>query len=719
MKNQRKPRRNNNDSFTLVSRASIHNLLAQAGLPLKLEAIAAHFQHTGNSELQALTGRLQAMVRDGELVVNRRLAYGLPKSMDLVRGVVSNTERNGFGTLLADDGGEYLLSRNQMRHLLVSDIIIARLGPLDKNTSERFAALVEFVKRPSFVGRVRMVEHAVFVRPLKRHVADIWLKQPLPDLRADELVQVQIEPQDHDPPRGSVVNRFQKRGNAYTEARIALANNSIDYDFDEATIAEAGKIKATISAAESKRRVDLSHLPLCTIDGSDARDYDDAVYADKQGKNYKLIVAIADVSHYVKEHSHLDRSAQARGTSVYFPDLVAPMLPERLSNDLCSLLPERERLALVVELELNHSAEIINWRFFDAIIRSQARLQYTQAQTMLDDASAPDSPVSSSLRVLAELYAKRAKLRQKRGALEIDTYSAEFELDEQGSVKSVYASRRLLAHKLIEEMMLLANEAAATCLHQYQLAGLYRIHEPPSPQSIESLVQFLRTRQIKLSPGKLNDPRDYARLAKRLANKPMAELLQLALLRSLSQARYSPSPGLHFGLNYQFYTHFTSPIRRYPDLVVHRQIKAALRRNGGELSSAGQASSQKISKTSAAKMTQLARQQSFLERRAESASREATDVLKCHYLTKQLGAVFTGSITHITSFGLFISVLDLPIEGMVHVSALSNDYYRYDPQSQSLRASRSRKLYSIGMLVKAQLVRVDLDKRRVELALVE
>ena len=707
-------------NFDLVSREQLSNFLSQAETPLTLAAIAQHFDYQLPSELHALEGRLRAMARDGQLIINRSSAYGLPKKMNLVRGIVGATDRSGFGTLLSDDGGEYLLSRNQMLHLLSSDVIIARLGPVDKDHGKRFASLVEFVQRPSFVGRVLILANSVFVRALKRQVPDIWIQSPPADLSADELVQVRVSSK-HDPLRGSIVERYTSRGNATQEARIALANNSIPDAFGEEALAAAAKARARISATERKRRVDFSELALCTIDGADARDFDDAVYAEHSANGYRLIVAIADVSHFVKSKSALDQSAQQRGTSVYFPSLVAPMLPERLSNDLCSLRPQAERLALAVEINLDDQARMCAWRFQNAIIRSQARLEYLQAQSLLDNSNNSDAvpeAVLASLEVLQQIYAKRALLREQRGALEIDSYSAEFAFDEQGQVTAIHSSRRVDSHKLIEEMMLLANEAAATCLHQHAIPGLYRVHPAPDARAIADLSSFLRTQKIKVSASKLQEPKQYARLAHKLAQKPMAEMLQMALLRSMSQAHYSSSAGLHFGLNYDFYTHFTSPIRRYPDLLVHRQLKSAIDKMGGELSSEQQLPS-RVTRPALAELQRLARQQSFLERRAESASREATDALKCHYLKQQIGAHFQGHITQVISFGLFVGLKKLPIDGLVHVSSLKSDYYHYDPQSFSLRGRHSRQTYAIGMPVRVQLVRVDIDKRRIDLRLVD
>ena len=706
-------------NFDLVGREQLSNFLSRAEAPLPLEAIAQHFDYQRPAELRALQGRLSAMARDGQLVVDRNSAYGLPKKMNLVQGLVGTTDRSGFGTLLGDDGGEYLLSRNQMLQLLSSDIIIARLGPVDKEHGKRFASLVEFIQRPSFVGRVLILNNSVFVRALKRQVPDIWIQAPPEDLTAEELVKVQVSG-ECDPLRGTIVERYTGRGSAAQEARIALANNSIPEAFDEEALAAAAKASARISATERKRRIDLSELALCTIDGADARDFDDAVYAERSGKGYKLIVAIADVSHFVKTKSALDRSAQERGTSVYFPSLVAPMLPERLSNDLCSLRPQEERLALAVTINLDDQARMYAWSFQNAIIRSQARLEYLQAQSLLDDAadaSTIPEAVLTSLKVLRDIYGKRAVLREQRGAIEIDSYSAEFALDDQGQVAAIHKSRRVDSHKLIEEMMLLANEAAATCLHQHAIPGLYRIHPAPDARSVADLSSFLRTQKIKVSASKLQEPKQYAQLADKLKQKPMAELLQMALLRSMSQASYSSSVGLHFGLNYDFYTHFTSPIRRYPDLLVHRQLKSAIGKAGGELSSEIQLSS-RVSRPALAELQRLARQQSFLERRAEGASREAADALKCHYLKQQIGTSFQGHIAQVTSFGLFVGLKKLPVDGLVHVSSLKSDYYHYDPQSFSLHGRHSRRTYSIGMPVKVQLVRVDIDKRRIDLRLV-
>ena len=713
------PPERSDPGFALTSRADIQNLLRARGVPLTLEQIAEHCHHQQSSQARALHGRLQAMVRDGQLALNRSGAYGLPAKMALVQGVVSAGGREDFGVLLGEDGEQYQLARNQMRYLLPSDVIVARLGTHDKLSARRYASWVEFIQRPSVVGRARLLGNTVFVRPLKRNLPELWIAKPPPDLQHDELVQAQIALEYSDPPRASVGARYRQRSEAQQEARIALANNGIELDFPPELLASTERISARLSAAERARREDLSALPFCTIDGGDAQDYDDAIYAEgAERRGYRLLVAIADVAHYVKAGSELDLCAQGRGTSVYFPNLVAPMLPTRLSNDLCSLVPEQERLVLAVELRLDSKAELQSWRFVNGVIRSQARLEYLQVQAAADSGEfgAIPAAVQGSLQVLWQIYHKREILRTKRGSLEIDSYSTEFSFDEQGSVSAIDKGRRVAAHKLIEEMMLLANEAAARCLHVNRVPGLYRIHPEPEAEASAALLKFLRGQGVKIGNGKLSSPQQYARLAQKLALLPQAEQLQLALLRSLNQARYAPEPSLHFGLNYDFYTHFTSPIRRYPDLVVHRQLKAAIAKAGDELDS-GQYYQLQINKPSRKKLQGLAQMQSFLERRAESASREAADVLKCLYLRARVGDCFSGHVTQVTSFGLFVALTDLPIDGLVHISSLGNDYYRYDPAHQCLRASRSGQLYGLGMALEVQLIRVDVDKRRIDLRL--
>jgi ribonuclease R len=468
---------------------------------------------------------------------------------------------------------------------------------------------------------------------------------------------------------------------------------------------ESERLPESIRKSETQERADLTDLPLVTIDGETARDFDDAVFAEKKAKGWRLVVAIADVGHYVKPGTALDREAMERGNSVYFPRRVIPMLPEKLSNGLCSLNPDADRLAMVCDMDINTRGNIREYRFYPALFRSRARLTYTQVWDWLSGAAKPEGAqhenLQAHLQTLHALFRTLLKARHRRGAIDFETIETMMLFDDQGKIENIVPVTRNDAHRLIEECMLAANVCASAFLHKHKQTSLYRIHEGPTPEKLESLRAFLKEFGLSLSGGEDPSARDYAALLDEVKDRPDAQLLQTMMLRSLRQATYSPDNVGHFGLSYEHYTHFTSPIRRYPDLLVHRSIKAAL---AGERYAPGN-------------WEEIGLHCSMTERRADEATRDVVNWLKCYYMRDRIGEEFDGTIAAVVPFGVFVALDAVYVEGLVHVSELGEDYFRFDAAKQQMLGERSGKRYRLGDRLRVRLVRADLESGRIDFVL--
>ncbi|MCP1365836.1 ribonuclease R, partial [Halomonas sp. BBD48] len=506
----------------------------------------------------------------------------------------------------------------------------------------------------------------------------------------------------------------------------------IPAEFPPEVEAEIAGMSAEVVEADKRHRIDLRDFPLVTIDGEDAKDFDDAVCAWKtRSGSWKLIVAIADVSHYVRPGTALDEEAHVRGNSVYFPGQVVPMLPELLSNGLCSLNPEVDRLTLVCEMNISKSGAISRYKFYEAVIRSHARLTYTQVGEMLES---PDSPEGQelcqryeslvpSLKNLHELYKLLRLSRGERGAIDFETTETQILFNSERKIETIVPRSRNDAHKLIEECMLAANVATARFLDKHDLPALYRIHEPPAPERLDKLRLFLNELGLTLGGGDDPTPQDYQQLREVIKDRPDADIIQTVMLRSMSQAVYSPHNEGHFGLAYPAYAHFTSPIRRYPDLLVHRAIRSVIRgpRQTSTVQRAEGAPVEKPSKWcpyTFEQMVELGEHCSMTERRADDATRDVTDWLKCEFMSDKVGEVFEGTIASVTQFGIFVRLDEVYVEGLVHVTSLPSDYYHYEAEKHRLKGERGGISYRLGDGVTVQVARVDLDERKIDFELV-
>jgi ribonuclease R len=693
-------------------RSRILSLLEQRGVPLTLEAMADALRVPAGRDRKRLFRTLRAMQRDGELLRNRADEYGLTRRMDLVRGRVI-AHRDGYGFLVPDAGGpDLFLSPRQMRGVMHDDRIVGRLVGVDARGRAE-GALVEVLERGirQVVGRYQVEAGVGLVVPDEARIRHDILVAPEDALEAHHGDIVVVEILEYPEKRRQAVGRVVEVMGAHLapgmEVDIAIRSHELPREFPEEVTREAAGFGERVKAAARRGREDLRELPLVTIDGADARDFDDAVHARATPSGWKLTVAIADVAAYVKAGSALDVEAERRGNSVYFPDRVLPMLPEALSNGLCSLRPDEDRLCMVCEMLVGADGAVRRARFFEGLMRSHARLTYDEMATIAVErdraARRARGELVAHLDALYALYKAMFRARQRRGALELDTQETRIVLDAAGKVERVAPLVRNDAHRIIEECMVAANVAAARYVTRHKLSSLFRIHDGARPDGLDALRTYLAGVGLTLAGGAKPKPAHYLALLKRAARRPDAALIQVMVLRSLSQAVYSPDNIGHFGLALDAYAHFTSPIRRYADLVLHRAVKHVL--NGKRRAPYGY---------SHERLLTLGEHVSMTERRADDATRDAINWLKCEFMLDKLGHEYTGTVTGVAAFGLFVILDELHVEGLVHVSMLGHDYFHFDPSRQVLAGERGGERFGVGDTMRVRVIRVDLDERKVD-----
>ncbi len=700
----------------IPSREAILALLAEQASLMKTEAVAAALGLRSEQDVDALTKRLAAMVRDGQLLQNRRGGYGVAQKLDLIPGVVlANAE--GYGFLKPDEGGDDLyLSPAQMRVVLHGDRVLGSVVGVDRR-GRRQGAIVEVLERRAsrLVGRVVVEDGLTLVSPDDRRVHQDILIRPGDDqgARAGQIVIAEITdpPTQHRGPMGRIMAVLGERLTPSIIVEMAIASHNLPHEWPASVSHQAAEVDPQVLASETKGRADLRSLPLVTIDGEDARDFDDAVYAEANAQGFRLIVAIADVSHYVKAGSALDEEAYLRSTSVYFPGFVVPMLPETLSNGICSLNPKVDRLCMVCDMQVDRHGEVSSSKFYEAVMRSHARLTYTRVWEAvgerLADARAELADLMPRLESLHQLYKLLAKARQKRGSIDFESTEVKFRLAASGEVIQLGSEPRNDAHKLIEECMIAANVEAAKFLLKKRIPAPYRVHEPPPASKFEDLLEFLREFKLKLPPAGEVQPADFAALLKKIRNRPDVSLIESVILRSQSMAVYQPENTGHFGLALDAYAHFTSPIRRYPDLLVHRAIRYAI---GG-----GKPANYQYSPT---QMGSMSVHCSHNERRAQEAERDVDERYKCAWMEKHVGSEFDGVVSGVTSFGLFVELTESKINGLVHITQLPNDYYHFDPKRHLLSGERRGLAFRLGDPVRIQVLRASLEDRKIDFRLV-
>ncbi|MBQ1837102.1 MAG: ribonuclease R [Neisseriaceae bacterium] len=690
----------------LPSREWIIEILKKNGVPLSIGELEKELS-IKKREREFFTFRLNAMVRDGQIHINRRGGICVADKIDLVKcTVIGHKDGYGFASPLDKNGEDFALSEKQMRTLMHGDTIAMRPTGFDRR-GKRTGRVLEVLERKhkTLVCRGFWERDAAIAQPEDKRISTpiVLVETPKKAFTNDDVIVVKLlsYPANNRPAIGKMVEVLGKYADDGMEIEIALRKHDLPHIFSSGCLKAADKISDKVRISDKKNRENLCDIPLVTIDGESSKDFDDAVFAEKIGRNWRLIVAIADVSHYVKPHSPIDEDARERLTSVYFPRRVIPMLPEKLSNGICSLNPNVERLCMACEMEISSLGNIKKYRFFPAVMKSHARLTYGEVWAKLQSKS--DYPLKQQLTDLYGLFKVLLKKRIKRGAADFDSVETQMIFDENGKIEKIVPYERNDAHRIIEECMLAANVCAAEFIHKNKAQALYRIHEPPTADKLDALHEQLALLGLNLGGGNNPSPADYAALIDKIKDRPDFHTIQLMLLRSLQQAVYSPENKGHFSLAYQTYTHFTSPIRRYPDLVVHRAIKNIL---AGE-------------KGLPENFIELGNQSSAAERRADDASREVEKWLKTYFMRDKIGEIFTATVSGMTAFGLFATLDDIYIDGMIHISDLGQDYFRYRPEIMALEGERTRCRYTIGDKIQVKVAKADLDTCRVDLVLAQ
>lgn len=697
----------------IPSREFIMQHMSEAGVPLKLSALIS-LLHIDKEQITALKRRVRAMERDGQIVRNRRGGYGLPARMDMLHGRVI-AHPDGYGFVVIEEGGDdVFLAEKQMRSVMHGDRVLVSIIGTDRK-GRREGMLVEVLERNTeeVVGRFFRERRLAFVEPNNRRLNKDIIIPPGEQNKAEngQIVVVQLleQPDKHYPPVGRIVKVLGDHMAAGMETDIAMRDHNLPNRWPREVLKEIEPLTDTIPASAKQGREDIRDLPLVTIDGEDSRDFDDAVYCEPKGKGWRLLVAIADVSAYVKPGTALDEEAKNRATSVYFPDRVLPMLPEILSNGLCSLNPGVERLCMVCEMIITHHGTVRKARFFEGLMQSSARLTYNQVAAVIGgDRRAVKKKVLPQVDNLYALFQLLRARRQKRGAIDFDTTETRIIFGENRKIDSIVPTVRTEAHMLIEEMMLAANVATAEFLSAEEMPFLYRVHEGPTEEKLAALRDFLKEMGLQLHGRDKPHAKHYAKLLDSIGERSDRHLIQTVLLRSLRMAVYSPDNQGHFGLAFDAYAHFTSPIRRYPDLLVHRAIKHRLKNLAPEKF-----------RYSHADMQLLGEHCSSAERRADEATRDAMDWLKCEYMQDKVGETYSGLVTAVTGFGLFVELEGIFVEGLIHVTALKNDYYHFDPVGHRLYGERSGNVYRLADKIQVKVARVDLDEKKIDFLLAD
>ena len=781
MSNRSAPKGPPAPAWTPPTREEILAALREADVPLTPADLAARLEVPA-ARFNALARRLEAMERDGQLLPNRKGVLLLASRLDLIAGRVQG-HRDGFGFLLPDAGGpDLFLSPREMQKAMHGDRVLAKRTGFDARGRPE-GEIVEVTERANrrLVGRFLNERGVTIVVPEDQRIKHDVLIPPGETHQAQpgQVVTVEITdpPSGHTPPMGRIVEVLGEIDDPGMEIEIAVRKFDVPHAFTDAASALAAKLPVKVRPADLKGRVDLRDVPLVTIDGEDARDFDDAVYCEPipgtgrgkaQRAGWRLLVAIADVSHYVQPGDALDADAARRSTSVYFPRRVIPMLPEKLSNGLCSLNPEVDRLVLVADMVIDADGSVRAYQFYEAVMHSAARLTYDEVWGILSGrdilAIRRRAAMVPHLQHLYDLYRLLVASRNTRGAIDFETVETKIVCDPAGRIERIEPRARNDAHRLIEECMLAANTCAADFMQRSRHPGLYRVHEGPTPEKLTLLREFLRSVGLSLGGGEAPAPADYAMLAGQIRERPDHALLQTMLLRSMQQAIYTPINGGHFGLAYEAYAHFTSPIRRYPDLLTHRVIKsllhgqrfalpkfpgegedgenaplagrtaarlqagaaarAAAAAAASEQGGAGRGAGRAAARGSVGDPAEIARWEQYgivcsaNERRADDASRDVEAWLKCQYMRERVGEQYPGRITGVAPFGLFVTLVDLYVEGLVHVSELGGEYFQYNETAHELRGERTGRRFRLTDELQVQVSRVDLEARRIEFRLV-
>jgi ribonuclease R len=698
-----------NYEHPLPSRELILQIMEEEGAPVSIEQLYKLLD-IRKTERDIFNRRLGAMLRDGQIFQNRKGALCLAEKANLIPGKVLG-HPDGFGFLVPDAGGDDLfLSPREMAQVMHGDRVLVRQAGFDRRGRPE-GKVVEILERTNkrVVGRLIVESGVVLVSAEDKRIAQDILIPPGQDMgaKAGQVVVVELteQPSLYAKPIGKVVEILGNYADPGMEIEIALRKHQLPYQFNPEAVKQAEGYPKKVRKTDWKGRIDLRELPLITIDGETARDFDDAVYCEPQGKGWRLVVAIADVSFYVRPGDALDKDAYERGNSVYFPRRVIPMLPEALSNGLCSLNPEVERLCMVCDMQIDGKGKIKKYQFYPSVMLSKARMTYTNVYDMIVNPEGETAReyawLMPHIQNLNSLFQVLLKARATRGAIEFETTETLMMFNDQGKIDKIVPVVRNDAHRLIEECMLAANVCASDFLARHEHPVLYRIHEGPTQEKLEKVRGFMAEFGFTLGGGDTPHAKDYGKLLEHIKGRPDEQLLQTVLLRSMQQAVYSPDNVGHFGLAYENYTHFTSPIRRYPDLLVHRAIKAVLE---GKKYKPGD-------------WHALGMHCSMTERRADDATRDVETWLKCYYMQDKVGESFTGTVAGVASFGLFVALDEVYVEGLLHVTELGNDYFNFDAVRHEMLGERTGVRFRLGDRLRVKVARVDMETSKIDFVL--
>jgi len=718
-RNQNKQRPPRKYAFEIASREQLIDELVNADTPLNQEQLAGVLQmHERDEKYEALGRRLGAMVRDGQIVRNRRGGFLPVDEANLIRGRVS-AHPDGFGFLINEAGGEDIfLAARQMRSVMDGDRVVVQVISADRK-GRLEGAVLEVIERAvkTFVGRLQLSRGVAVIQPDNKRLSREIMINDTASAKDGQIVLAEIvePPTNSRPAIASVVEVLGEHLSPGMEIDIAIRARDIPSEWPDEVVFESSAIGSTVSSAAIKERRDIRSTPLVTIDGEDARDFDDAVYAEEKANGFRLVVAIADVSHYVTPDSPLDKEAFNRGTSVYFPQRVVPMLPESLSNGLCSLNPDVDRLCMVCDMTIDLEGQIKRAKFYPATMRSHARLTYTQVHHYLTSSTTGGQSkqqkaaiekigaLGQHIDVLHKLYGVMRNARSERGAIEFESNETRIIFNDQKKIDEIQPVERNDAHMLIEECMIAANISAARYIGKRKIPGLYRSHEGPGADKLLELRKFLSLRGLQLEGGDHPGAIDYAHTLASAEGRPDKLVIQTVMLRSMNQAVYSTRNAGHFGLALEEYAHFTSPIRRYPDLMVHRAIKHMIVHND-----------KSNFEYSPNHMAEIGDHCSTTERRAEEATRDVIAWLKCEFMQDHIGGTYDGVVTGVTSFGLFVELSGIHVEGLVHITSLPQDYYDFDSANHQLLGRKGGLSYSLGQVISVVVAAVNLDERKID-----
>lgn len=696
----------------IPSRELILEVMNEHGVPIPKKELIKKLEIT-KDEYPFFEKRIGAMARQGQILINRKDILCISKKLNLIPGKIMG-HPDGFGFLIPEDSSsqDVFISPKEMSKVFHNDEVMVQVTGIDKKGRQE-GVIVEVLNRANsiIVGRVIQNHGVTIVRAEDKRISHDILVPYHQDMNAQpgQVVEVEMttQPDFRTKPMGQITKIIGNYSDSGIEIEIALRKHHLPHEFSKDAINESESFKDEILVSDYKDHADLTKLDFVTIDGETAKDFDDAVFAETAESNMRLFVAIADVSSYVSINSQLDKEALSRGNSVYFPRRVIPMLPEKLSNGLCSLNPQVNRLTMVCEMVIDDEGLVSEFKFYPAIIFSKARLTYTIAHKILyendDLLTKKYSHVLTNLKSLKKVYDLLSKQREKRSAIEFDSVETAINFNEDGKIDSIQPVHRNEAHKIIEECMLAANVSAAKFLLKENSPAIYRNHESPKEEKLELLKNYIAEFGLKLGGGQKPSAKDYSALLQSIRSRPESQMLQTMILRSMQQAVYETKNKGHFGLAYDTYTHFTSPIRRYPDLIVHRAIKERLKRNELRVKD----------------LDGIAKQCSTTERRADEASRDVEDWLKCYFMKDRLGEVFSGTISSVTGFGVFVNLDEIYIEGLIHVTDLGNDYYVFNKSKHALIGERSGKSFGMGDRVTIKVAKIDMELSRIDLILID